>query len=230
MDTLTFIASLAKSFAWPIVVIVFLILTRASLGTLIERLSELALPGGAKFKFNNILRDATKEAAKLEAPGTLITSIGKAAGKSTARGTPKSLLLVPDEPDVFAIPPAAAPAAPTAPMPPPWDASLVQPASTKSPEAIIASAYAKLLNVVAEVANKLGDHHADGGLPLRVIGTLTERGLVTLPALSLFEKISALQPLAAGPASDKITLAEAFQFAGLCQKLSFALHEAADRL
>jgi hypothetical protein len=221
MDTLTFIASLAKSFAWPIVVIVFLVLTRGSLTTLIERVSELALPGGAKFKFNNILRDATKEAAKLEAAGTLVAAGGNAAGRPTAHGAPKPLRLIPDEPKVFATPPAA---------PAPQAVPVAPAVGTKNPTTIIDSAYAKLLEVVAKVAAKLGDTHADSGLPLRVIAALTERGLVTLPALSLFEKISSLQPLASGPAADRITLAEAYQFVGLCQKLSFALREAADRL
>ena len=96
MDTLTFISSIVRSLAWPAVVMFFLWLTRNSLGDLLDRLQELALPGGGKAKFGKVLKEAGRTAAKLEADPRVITprivaTTGTAIGEATAQGVGRAL-------------------------------------------------------------------------------------------------------------------------------------------
>jgi hypothetical protein len=58
MDWKQFIASIIGSIAWPVIVVVLLILLRKNLGSLAERLTEISLPGGSKAKFERALRQA----------------------------------------------------------------------------------------------------------------------------------------------------------------------------
>lgn len=61
MDWMAFIASIVGSLAWPVVLVVLLVLLRKNLGGMAERIEEITLPGGAKAKFVKALDQARAE-------------------------------------------------------------------------------------------------------------------------------------------------------------------------
>lgn len=73
MDWLQFLSSVIGSLAWPLVVLVLLVLLRRHLGPLAGRLEELSLPGGAKAKFKEQLESGRQsaETVALDAPNAI---------------------------------------------------------------------------------------------------------------------------------------------------------------
>jgi hypothetical protein len=65
MDWLTFIATIVSAFAWPLVIIVFLIILRNHIGGLAARIEELRFPGGAQAKFVKELDSVRKQSEKI---------------------------------------------------------------------------------------------------------------------------------------------------------------------
>jgi hypothetical protein len=66
MGSLAFISQMTTALAWPMVVVVLLILLRPYLGGLTERLESLRLPGGAEAKFKEELAKAQVDANALQ--------------------------------------------------------------------------------------------------------------------------------------------------------------------
>jgi hypothetical protein len=67
MDWRTFTANLTSTLAWPIVVIVFLILARKHFGSLFSTIEKLKLPGGIEAEFKRGLVEARETADSLAA-------------------------------------------------------------------------------------------------------------------------------------------------------------------
>ena len=70
MDWLSFIASLAKSLAWPIAVLLLVLLLRRQVGPalarLLDRATRLKAPGGIEFEFGRELGKAREKSEALE--------------------------------------------------------------------------------------------------------------------------------------------------------------------
>jgi hypothetical protein len=66
MDWLQFSASIIGSLAWPLVVIVLLLLLRTRIGGLADRLQEISLPAGANAKFEKALGEAKERSQQVD--------------------------------------------------------------------------------------------------------------------------------------------------------------------
>jgi hypothetical protein len=75
MDWKQFVASIAGSLAWPAVLTVLLFMLRNHLSSLVGRLEEFTLPGGAKARFVRQLETARHQAEQLPPPPGAISGM-----------------------------------------------------------------------------------------------------------------------------------------------------------